>query len=458
MIKISRKPSSDPAQEKLRQNKSLWNKDVSVFINDLINLKKTMNGAPSKFHPEKGSIKEPIPADPVTIIGVLAGDFDEIAQKGNQIITQQIEYSKNRRKPKPASNLPVFTPATAPPLDLSQQLTADLDYALVAEGSNPITRFFTRLFNPQFGFGDSANLRRARVSMLNASANCFHKLEKFQVLAVKSSSESIIEAHKKLEIASHDWNLVSRAYKIYKDSKSVSATDTGGLIESNVPQLEPQDQNIIATIDQTINTDNVPEEDANVKPGLTPLVRLEQIKNMASDYKKNHEKIPPGIDNVWLSKLDVSVDSFIASRGKKISPDFEERYKQSLLFLNTEFSTTATSFKELAIQLQQKAKQINNPEKTASYLPLEKVSQDFLKRWIGKTRHQLSVFDQTSPFRLNCYKQAGEIKVKINQVMDILEKGLDQEQLDPLIRSINSDFVALRGIASSLYLSTKMRK
>jgi hypothetical protein len=64
MIKSARKPSSDPVQEKLRQSKAVWNKEVSIFVNDLIHCKKLMNGWPSKFHMEKSFIKEPIPADP----------------------------------------------------------------------------------------------------------------------------------------------------------------------------------------------------------------------------------------------------------------------------------------------------------------------------------------------------------------------------------------------------------
>src|SRR5574338_50285 len=106
-VKTARKPSSDPVQEKLRQNKALWNKEVSTFVNDLIHLKKMMNGWPSKFHKERSRIVDPIPADPATIIGSLAGDFQEIAQKGNSIVQEQVNYAKNRRKKQPKQlNLP----------------------------------------------------------------------------------------------------------------------------------------------------------------------------------------------------------------------------------------------------------------------------------------------------------------------------------------------------------------
>src|SRR5690348_6395186 len=101
MIKVVAKPSTDPLQEKLRQSKKIWNKQVSEFADNLFRLKDMMNGKPSKFYPEKSSIKEPIPGDPVTIIGSLVGDFQEISQKGNDIVRQQLEYSKSRRKKQP---------------------------------------------------------------------------------------------------------------------------------------------------------------------------------------------------------------------------------------------------------------------------------------------------------------------------------------------------------------------
>lgn len=480
MIKTARKPSSDPAQEKLRQNKALWNKDVSTFINDLINFKKTMNGAPSKFHPEKGNIKEPIPADPATIVGVLANDFQDIAQKGNQIITQQIEYTKSRKRSQPKAPItPGVAPAVpsevAPPApDLSKQLAASVDFDLISEGSNPITRFFTRLFNPPVGFGTAADIRRARISMLNACANTHHKLEKFQVLVVKSSKESIIDAHKKLEDASHDWSLVFRAYNIYKNSKSVSAPDKGGEIDTQLKKQDAEDEKTLQEMDKTIlklEADPtalapIPEPEA-AAPNINHLVVLERIKNIVTDYRKYHEFLPP--DNSaggFLNDLDSATDKFIASRGKKLDPNLETYYQKSLEVLNRELGTKASSFKDMAAQLQAKAKQqaklvqpvpavAVSPEKVAS-LHLEKVAQDFLNRWIGKTVHQLSIFDETSPYRLNCYKAVNSIKKQINQVMNVLEKGLDEEQLNPMIRAINSEFLVLRGLMRSLYLSAKV--
>lgn len=490
MLKVARKPSTDPVQEKLRQNKALWNKEVSTFINDLINFKKTMNGAPSKFHPEKGSIKDPIPADPTTIIGVLANDFQEIAQKGNALIKEQIEYAKTRRKSVPKAPVPAATtpaqPATPAAPDLTKQLAAfEQKYSLVSEGSNKVTRFFTRLFNPTIGFGDAAALRRARMAMLNACADTYKDLGKFQVEIVRSSKESIPESNKKLHEAWSKWTLVSRAYSIYKSSKSVSAPDKGGTIENMVSEQDAKEEKTLEKLDQSVKQfedtyDKMEEAEHNALPNeneqdeiaapqepvvdLSALQNLEIVSNIAKDYRNNLENIPPNNSGDSLKELDTVINQFIASRGKKIDPSLKDYYAKSIMNLNGEFGTNGASFKDIVLQLKAKVKaQLKSPvvapvvvdpvkDKSASVL-MEKVAQNFLRKWVGKTMHQLSLFDKTSSYRLNCYNLASELRSKLNEIMDLLEDGLDESKLDPLIRETNAKIVSLRGMMRSLHMS-----
>lgn len=178
MFKIARKPSTDPVQEKLRQDKATWNTKVTVFINDLIHLKKTMNGWASKFNKQKSRITEPIPADPVTIIGSLASDFQQMATDANKIVEQQIQYSKNRRQK---------TSPTTP--DLSKQLSlfnSLVESKLYSEASNPISRFFTRLLNPGIGWGEAARIRKYRMSLLDGAVELYRSLEYLQKVIMGS--------------------------------------------------------------------------------------------------------------------------------------------------------------------------------------------------------------------------------------------------------------------------------
>jgi hypothetical protein len=119
MIIDARKKSLDPIQEELREKKSVWNKEVSEFINNLIQFKKLINGSPSKFHMEKSKIFEPIPDNPVSILDSLIENFRDISVKGNEIISQQIDYSKVRKKKSiPSEKTP----------DLSKQLSSKIDF------------------------------------------------------------------------------------------------------------------------------------------------------------------------------------------------------------------------------------------------------------------------------------------------------------------------------------------
>jgi hypothetical protein len=383
MLKTGRKPSSDPVQEKLRQRKDLWNKGVRTFINDLINFKKTMNGSPSKFFPQKSNIKDPIPADPVSILTSLLGEFQELTQQGNAIISEQIDYSKTRKKPgvkapKPAMAPAAPTPATPAAPDLTQQLAAwDQSYQLTAEGSNPITRFFTKLLTPTMGVSEAARIRKYRMSLLDACANTYKVLGKLQVEITKSSDESITNSNKIFHTVWNDWMLVHRGFNTYKSNMPSMVSNTGGEIKP--PQnLEEEmkgsgDPNALVPGDY----DHEPSDGGISKPPPQPVPVPVPVPDKSTDLDK---KAPP-------------------------KPAVEQ---------------------------------------------LEVVSQAFLKKWIGKTRHQMSLLDKTSAYRLDIYKMATELRSTLNKMMDSLEKDMNIQELSGFTAEINKQMVALRGLMRAL--------
>ncbi len=378
-----------------------------------------MNGAPSKFHMEKGSIKEPILADPVTIIGVLAGDFQDLAQEGNDIIKEQIDYAQNRRKPI-SKEVWDAAPQTVKTPDLSTQLAAlETKYNLVAEGSNPITRFFTRLFNPTIGFGEAVHLRRARMAMLNATTDSFYKLEKFQVLVTKSSKESIIEAKKKLEQAWNSWMLVYRAFNTYKNSKASKMDNKGGPIS-----LDPKKDNP-TPFAETSPQEKIEKLTENSK---------NKINSLIIDFKDNLAKLPPEVLDKNISDLSLEVEKFLLF--KKIDPQIITLYEAALQSANNKLSLNVTSFEDLVDK-------INNP--------IQVKAQDFLKKWLGKKNHQLNPFSPVSSIRLECYELADKIRPELNEIMDLIEDGLDEDALEPLMRSVHSQFNVLNNLTMSLW-------
>lgn len=450
MIKVVAGPSSDPVQEKLRQNKKLWNKEVSTFIDDLINFKKTMNGAPSKFFMEKGTIKDPIPSDPATIIGALAGDFQEIAQKGNALIKEQIEYAKTRKRPQPkgvkAPTAP-SAPITNTP-DLSKQLAAfEIKYNLIAEGSNPVSRFFTRLLTPTIGVSEAARIRKYRMSLLNACVKTYKDIGKLQVEIVKSSKESIGNSNKLLHQSWNDWMLIYRGFTTYKSNMPKGATDTGGAI--SVKHTEVTD-------DKKEVTENQAQPGVPAVQDLNSNEHVILAKAIVSDYRsiltKNYF---PAEDLQAINALSNTIGKFILSSGQAKNDQSKiliSEYKLIISSLQQKYGVSGNSLSEIG-----KAKKTKDGVgvSTAS-LELQVLGQNFLQKWFGKTRHQLSLFDKTSAYRLDVFKMAQEIRVVLDEIMDLLEKDMNVDLLDPLVTDINKKMTALRALMRALNAPTSL--
>lgn len=483
MIKTARKPSTDPAQEKLRNDKAAWNKDVSAFVNDIIHLKKLMNGWPSKFHMERSFIKDPMPSDPTTIIGSLLGDYQSIAERGNKIVEEQLNYSKTRKQKQPKQmNLPfpaspTATPATpatpaAPTPDLTQQLSLPLaaaeQYDLIAEGSNMVTRFFTRLLTPTMGWSDAARIRRYRMTLLGQCVKVWKDLEMLQLEIIKSSDESLTSSNKVLHKTWNDWMLINKGFGIYKSNMPKEALDAGGEIPSSKERLKEKEQDqetseltedpnkpIRGDYDHEPKDQDVMAPASSTKNELAGNELLILATTAVKDYKSFLEKDRSNLqvnDNIYLPFHQL-VSQFIMPPAKNrvlVALPLIKNYRQILSALNGQLGTSGASLVEILSQVNQsaKAKAALPPVGAA----LEVTAQKFLKKWLGKTRHNVFT-NKTSALRLDVYKMASEARRTINKIMDLLEKGMDVESIDALVTETNAQMTKLRGIMRALHLS-----
>lgn len=480
MIKVARKPSNDPAQEKLRQSKALWNKEVSTFVNDLIHYKKLMNGWPNKFFKERSRITDPIPADPATIIGTLAGDFQEIANKGNSLIQEQVNYAKTRRKKQPKQmELPLgkppeqtapATPPAAPAPDLSQQLAlplaADAHYNLIKvastfedkygfdkQASNPVSRFFTKLFTPTIGFSQAAQIRRARMAMLTASAKVYKELERFQVQVVKGSDQSIGASYELMKGIWYEWMKVKLGYDSAKEFLPKEVKDSGGPLDAPISKEErkskeekPQSTESFEGPDM-----NEPQEQAE-QPVQAPAPDRSTMEVMAianaiiNDYRSVLKGGHFAEDMAQFSSLNNYLGQFKMVPDPALASNIINEYKATVSALNAKYHTNGNTLQEIAASKDKQPKVV-----TAQ---LEVVAQDFLKKWLGKLRHSV-LTNKTSSLRLNAYKSAKQMRTSINKIMDSLESGLKIEELAPLIADVNSQMTRSRGTLRALHLSGK---
>lgn len=413
MIKKARKSSTDPVQEKLREDKSVLNKKITSFINDLIHLKKMMNGWNSKFYNQKSKIIDPIPADPSTIISSLANDYNEIAREQLKIVQKQSEYSKNRKQKQPKK-------INTNPDQLSLFNRASVDYNLISLSSNPITRFFARLLNPGIGFGEAARIRRYRNSLLTASIDLYRNIETFQGLIMGLSAESIFSASKFLIKIENQWSFLRQGFLTYRLNMPDNVSDTGGTITKEIVPDEKVEKS-----DKTINESNKEEKKSLVF----------EANDAIKDFRSN-------IDNfIDLNKkeLNLLIMEYVSATDAEkeiLAPKVLSMYNELVSDANEIYSTNE---KKLELIF----KKIN---KTA----MKKLAKSFLKRHFGKAYHQLNPLDKTSAFRLDIFNISDECLESLDKIMDSLEKTMDVQDLSEHFAKININILKVRQLMNTL--------
>jgi hypothetical protein len=452
-----RKTYRDPALNKIVQEKAAWNKQVSALINDIIHFKKSMNGWPSKYYKERTRITQPVPIDLGGILGQIAGEFQEITNRGNAILQEQSDFAKSRTKRHTERTLDRLeqtrgletpqAPAGAPAKpDLAKEigkgmtaadnsmsivkLASELEakYELESIASNPFSRFITRLFNPKFGFGEGARIRRLRMTMLDNCVKSYKALKGLHKEIVKSGKGSIVNSHKMMTSIWNYWNAVNRLFSTYKAIRPTTVVaDEGGPIEED-EELKKE---------RAIEEGRDPDE-----PQAEPVASNTTANAVAMirDYKANVTSLgsDPEIAR-RLQDLNSIVDRILAApAGKKVSvvesSGIEQAYQEAIRLVNAEWGTTGSTFRDIVSQ-----KQAQSGTKTA-------------QRQLGKLRHQL-IPGATSGQRLEIYKFITQIKKDLDSVMNLLEAGFDQEQLSTTISQVNREMSTLRTMMRSLYYS-----
>lgn len=413
IITAARKKSNDPAQEALREKKALWNKEVSEFIDNVIHVKKMINGWPSKFHMERSKITDPLPKDPVTILGVLAGDFRDIATKGNDIIAEQIAYSQTRKKRKPTQmNLPLTQPPATTKPDLTQQLSlpnvASINYDefLVSEGSNAFTRFVSKFK------GIGTKERRIRLSLLKQAYQLYKLCSKFQVEILGKGKKNIDSAN--LALAS---------------------------IESTLTKFDANITNFGDELGKTVKKQTKPNAQEPTKPtreespkqeNITP--NFEAYDKLFDDYNRNSmnflnkdQALSNKFNDLYMKYKSTDVENERIIFAKQLL----EIYNNLLLDLNNKNGTNVTTFDALVNTLSKKASN-----------QIQVLAQDFLKKWIGKARHIIS--DETTESRKIAFDAAEEMRKLIDDIMDSLEKEFNPDVLNKKMNDVFGQFIRLQ--------------
>lgn len=420
--KNSRSKSSDPNQEKLREQKASWNQDVSALISDLISLKKGINGRGDiEKNIPTSNIKDPLPTEVEGYLSHVNSNIAQIMQEGHSIIENQRHYSATRRKAKLAAILD-------PQLKVEATWWGSRAYA-------KIRLFFTKITKEQ---------RRLRI---NAIYNGSEILKDLVALYIILNDKDVSKGLNK------SGQISIKLISVLKNIKS--------FLELNDIKTKVQDET---------GTTEKSSEDGKLKSSPkvdAPVTTLE-------DKKLTSKQI-----EFFQNELDIQADIFIKLLKSKLSDEqkskFEKLQKNSLDVFKPIFSKftsnpdNAFSEKELSelknlhtelfefikslVPEASEAKSITEvvekiPTTTASGISaqqMQKIASNILSRWMK--RHWMSFFGNFEDRKiLDVMTLAEESRKSLNKLVSALESPNTE----------SSDFVELNNQTVNdfnLYLS-----
>jgi hypothetical protein len=213
------------------------------------------------------------------------------------------------------------------------------------------------------------------------------------------------------------WNVVNHLLSTYKSIRPDTVVqDDGGQLGSDKPQNE-EDKYQLAD------------------------VAMQQIK----DYNKVSSYLFPITKSKAFNELGGVISSIIALPKDNLQFDavlnasnqISDLYDKAINEINAEKNTNGSSFSQIVSLLKNRTIDVKKAQ-----------------RQIGKVRHQI-LPGATSGQRLEIYRFIDQIKKDLDNVMNILEKGFDQQSLTSSIIQVNREMVSLRTMIRSLYFSEK---
>ena len=408
MEKFAVGPYKDPLVQELVELKSKTNAKTSKLINDIIHYKKMLNGWPSKYNSQKGTITKPITNSALQVLPQIISDFSEVANEWRAIIDAQFNSYMKRieRQRAKAQSKAAITPAPEGGADLSKQIQASsraAEYFLITEASNPLSRFFTKLFTPGIGFDtDAARIRKLRISLLNFVADINKSLKQLQKQIVESDSDSIFSAHQMLVKAENDYVFLSSAIQA---AKQANAPAPPKVIDF---ATNPAIHECIAAVEDI-------ESHSNSFQGMP---HMSELRNAAKPIR-------------------IAINSKNGNEILKFAAPFLALYREVVKYVSL----------NKGIAEQSSFAAINH---AATYDGLEPALdandqlQVIAQNLLGKWHHKIWPFDKTSAFRLDIYETAKDARKLANDIMNLLEASFDIEALEPLVVELGNCLFALK--------------
>ena len=429
VIITARSHSEDPAQEHLRERKAVWNKACSAFIARLnafkpalISFKRGLNGrGDAKAGLPISTIKEPLPAEIGGYLGLVSGEFNELAaefatlvSEANGIVQEQSQYASHRR----------------------QTHASPDNNALVVEGSNPITRYWAKL--PSLFSQETKQQKLQRLSALSLSHTLFKNLVEFEDHILSKDMGSFKDVLNSYFRISNNLNsLKVSVIKLFK-LKGLDASKVG-----IIPADKSPDTSSDTSSDTPPDANKPPIANKPSAPPAAPPAATSQVSppSPSSIHKLKDDVIYMG--SLGLSKDDMQ--RFLAIYHQNKLEKDKNKIDIIADILQEKFDELFDKFKkQIEIEIEQKLPEnisldeIRNLQKNASLLNLDltKLSSHLLSRLWNKYKHKRGK-DPSSAARIEVYNIIREMKIIVDKIMNLLEnKDFNSEELNVKITEL----------------------
>jgi hypothetical protein len=406
--------SDDPKQQALRDLKKQWQKEMKIFIAQNIALKRGIGGVGDpKAGIPASKIKDPLPPEVPIYIDEMVTRFNNLVNMAKHIVSDQDDYSKNRRKGK---------------------TEASYEFQIFKEASNEFTRFISRLRHGLWFSSDEG--AKEKIRLMSSLAEFEDQINEIEYLLAsnddRSVSQSFFEFIKFLGLFR---NRFVRRLSNEINRQSVEFKQKGDYLEEDVDITTPvtlpsksfqdvlnelkdeREDSLKEDLKLEENENNLEENNINITPKTDSSTDLDNITLIISKINSLSEL---GLSK--LSKLNDADINKILSKTKQAQINIDDpKYYNELLniikgYLNgSDINVSSSnSFGEILGKLM---------KITSSSLVedgIKKIAKLRFKRW--QRRLMLSFKqDEESQSRLDTVKKLRDLGKYMNSILSLLE-------------------------------------
>jgi len=415
--KRPRKPNKNKDIEALLQLKDRTNVQTSMFIWDLIALKKGLNGRGDADHRLPPSrIHQKLDASITSLISNLTGQYRDLAQNSLQIVKQQeqladtlskkkSEKNKNQTEPQAA---PVSTPAGQSSMFgnlVPEQKSASENVEFVTEATNPFSRSWYRMKAP-FTSSPGARLLEGILFRLLDLKN---ETEEMQDACVSTSANDVNRLVQSKENFNYHLAAVNKQYLQY--AKETGQTPSGENLGNEYGAIQSKFDNYMAEF-----------LIANSIAGISGSFK-HRFKELATVFKSSQNDTDR---NDILQKMDMVYKQLIAY----IRSEFK-------LSVNKPWSTIKEVYSLGPVPIPKDMGMASDPVLTGNEDQLQTLAHNILSRLLKKKRMELPFSDANAGIRLKVFQVLTTTRKLIIDVMNKIEKG-EPEMLGNYIQQLKS--------------------